>query len=120
MKELLVRLQKCDPATWNKINDKIGIRTICWEDVCSLEGSPQDIHMGECVLDSLQGELQRAISSQIDPNTEKTTDTWSYSVEAFRDEIRANVYRPYDMFRAHGDTPAQALLIAYINAKEAT
>lgn len=65
----------------------------------------------------LQGRLQTAISSHIDPSAEKATDTAGYRIEQGRDGCEAYVWMDWKKTHfGHGDSPAEALLAAYCEA----
>jgi hypothetical protein len=65
----------------------------------------------------IQDCIQRAITVRIDHEAEKSRETWSYEIIADRDGYKALV-GPRDVrsFFEYGDSPAAALLAAYIEA----
>lgn len=77
---------------------------------------PRDL-IDEARLAWIQACVQKAIAERIDRNAEKARETWSYEIVADRNGYRA-VTGPRDIrsIMAYGDSPAEALLSAYLEA----
>ncbi len=103
--ENLERLKILNPALYDEIT--LGVELISWH------------HPRNRLLDHLQGCIQRAITTRIDHEAEKSRETWSYEIIADRDGFKALV-GPRDVrsFFEYGDSPADALLAAYCEACE--
>lgn len=111
---LFLDLKKIDRETYNKINDKIGIPTICWENVFSNDkrSSKYDIKMGQYIVDILQGELQRAIEREEKWVLEQSFTPW------FSQDYRykASIYFNRIVKQTSSSNAVLALLETYIKA----
>lgn len=118
--DLLVRLQKADQATWEKIARGIPLKP-CGQYFTYVEGKPS-VHqfkdayipfgelMPEVALAWLQACIQAAIQAR---------PGWGYQISAFGLPIIANVYNRQDYVAGRGSTEAEALGWAYLEAIEA-
>lgn len=123
--EKLELLKKLDPDTWKTISMGIPMQP-CGQYMVFDMGEIRSCQYHEAyiplsgllpeVADGwIQACLQRAIVTKIDHNAEKTRDTWSYEIIADRDGFKARVDAKSSFF-TDGDSPAEALLAAYIEA----
>lgn len=109
---LLEELKLVDPDTCEDVAEIANVIRIQSDGSISADADDVDF--------ILQGVLQRVIAGRIDPNAEKTHQTWGMNLTIDRDGIEAWIWGPdgveYSGFGASGESPAEALLAAYIAA----
>lgn len=112
LRPLLDELKRVDPETWEDVARIANVIRIQSDGSISIDADDVDF--------ILQGILQRAIAGRVDPNAEKTHQTWGMNLTICRDGIEAWIWGPdgveYSGFGASGESPAEALLAAYVAA----
>ncbi|MFA5408810.1 MAG: hypothetical protein WC343_08600 [Bacilli bacterium] len=109
LSELLEELKGIDPETADDIGDIVNVISI------KSDGSfSSDAYYPDFII---QGCLQRAIERRVDYRAEKGHETWGMILEMGRDGPEAWIWGSNGVERSgYGDSPAEALLAAYIAA----
>ena len=121
-------LREKEPATWEKIARGLpmiphhtyytydvvnGTKTAHQDDRAWI---PFNELPPEVALAWLQAVLQDAIQTKIDYTAQRIKHTWSYSIICDLDGIVAWVHASDEEYIGVGDSPAEALLAAYLEA----
>ena len=106
-------LREKDPMTWEKYTDLIGETED--ENGISIGISIESLYK-PARLAWLQAVLQDAIQMKIDYTAQRIKHTWGYSIICDLDGIVAWVHASDKEYIGVGDSPAEALLKAYLEA----